>query len=630
MDAQMGATFGNTRGFGGMNQNGFNNKKAGGDFDESFDRDSVVDFGFNNDLAADFNYGNNAFNQTIKKNQVNQQNKKGGKIGHMNGPPIKSSISDIVDKNEREAVFQNSMRPGGLFGNMHQLPGQSMTPFLVSPGGPMESMQRSALFNIGSGMGSPIQSPPKGPADTFKKFMPRSEKEKFKKQIIDEIRDFVYVPKKFFCKKHKQTEVEYCCAINETFFCKLCLPTHQGHDDLVLSEICDQIQQDVIKLKHTYKAKKEFMINKLDNHQKKIENIFKIYYETLDECRNMILGQEYSLRKNMDYFEKTIVELMRDIKNYNYIEFYHEKEDLQQKIKNIKNSLKQFNVYMPKYALQIEDMSLATNQIKVDLKERITSFIRETNHQLALDNYDYVVNIQQNEAIAKIYKQLGPFDFYMEKIDEDLLENKTLVNKFDQRKSGTIFRGEINNISGKPDGRGIKIFQNGSIYEGYFADGHTHGFGRGVTSRGEVFQGQFKFDQMEGLGFFQWPDGRMYEGEWKLGRRNGKGKYFWPNGQVYEGDFKDNECNGNGILHYTDGKRLEGIWRNGKKHGKAAYVWPNGAKYNVFYIDGKKQGEGMLEGTDVSLEQLKDNYRSLAKKSLAGRSLLSSKQQFNY
>jgi len=77
----------------------------------------------------------------------------------------------------------------------------------------------------------------------------------------------------------------------------------------------------------------------------------------------------------------------------------------------------------------------------------------------------------------------------MEKIDDDMLENKTLSMKFDQRKTGTLFRGEINNISGKPDGRGIKIFQNGSIYEGYFADGHTHGFGRGVTSRGEVYQG---------------------------------------------------------------------------------------------------------------------------------------------
>ena len=76
-------------------------------------------------------------------------------------------------------------------------------------------------------------------------------------------------------------------------------------------------------------------------------------------------------------------------------------------------------------------MSLATNQIKVDLKERISSFIRDTNHQFSLDNYDYVVNIQANESISKIYKQLGPFDFYMEKIDDEMQENKTLSMKFD-------------------------------------------------------------------------------------------------------------------------------------------------------------------------------------------------------
>jgi hypothetical protein len=61
------------------------------------------------------------------------------------------------------------------------------------------------------------------------------------------------------------------------------------------------------------------------------------------------------------------------------------------------------------------------------------------------------------------------------------------MDRFDKRKSGTQFRGEINQATGKADGKGIKIFANGSIYEGYFSEGQTHGFGRGVTSKGEVF-----------------------------------------------------------------------------------------------------------------------------------------------
>lgn len=52
------------------------------------------------------------------------------------------------------------------------------------------------------------------------------------------------------------------------------------------------------------------------------------------------------------------------------------------------------------------------NQIKVDIKERLNSFFTETDHSFALTNYEYVTKTQTNEAIAKIYKQLGPFDFY--------------------------------------------------------------------------------------------------------------------------------------------------------------------------------------------------------------------------
>jgi hypothetical protein len=105
---------------------------------------------------------------------------------------------------------------------------------------------------------------------------------------------------------------------------------------------------------------------------------------------------------------------------------------------------------------------------------------------------------------------MGPFDFYHnlgggEEMDLTATaggEPKTMNDRFDRRKSGAMFRGEINPASGKPDGKGIKVFPNGSIYEGYFTEGQCHGMGRGVTSKGEVFQGQFSYDQMDGYGYF--------------------------------------------------------------------------------------------------------------------------------
>lgn len=51
----------------------------------------------------------------------------------------------------------------------------------------------------------------------------------------------------------------------------------------------------------------------------------------------------------MDSFERQIVDLMGDVSKYNYIEFYHEQINIQKQIRLIRDDLKQFNMYMPKY-----------------------------------------------------------------------------------------------------------------------------------------------------------------------------------------------------------------------------------------------------------------------------------------
>ena len=45
-------------------------------------------------------------------------------------------------------------------------------------------------------------------------------------------------------------------------------------------------------------------------------------------------------------------------------------------------------------------------------------------------------------------------------------------------------------------------------------------------------------------------------------------------------------------------------------------------RYYVYYIEGKQQGEGNLDNAGVSLEQLKLDYASLAKKSMIGEKLV--------
>ena len=77
-----------------------------------------------------------------------------------------------------------------------------------------------------------------------------------------------------------------------------------------------------------YSKKKEALVSKLDRHQFKIENIFKIFYDTLDNMRNDMLKQEYEMRSKMDAFENKTKSLIGKLQTYSLVEFYHEQHTL--------------------------------------------------------------------------------------------------------------------------------------------------------------------------------------------------------------------------------------------------------------------------------------------------------------
>ena len=108
-------------------------------------------------------------------------------LGKANPPPqikFKSSISDIVDEKDKRELYMQSL--GG-----HELPGQSYAPFLQQS---MISFKndRSGIFGVGADSpdmtktgedlnAKTLRHIGGGPMDSFKKFMPRSEKKRQKK-----------------------------------------------------------------------------------------------------------------------------------------------------------------------------------------------------------------------------------------------------------------------------------------------------------------------------------------------------------------------------------------------------------------------------------------------------------------
>lgn len=77
----------------------------------------------------------------------------------------------------------------------------------------------------------------------------------------------------------------------------------------------------------------------MNSHQRGIEDIFKLYYDILDQIRSETLAQEYKLRKQMSNFEHLTRKVVGNMQKYSMIEFYHEQHELEQRLKELGNNL---------------------------------------------------------------------------------------------------------------------------------------------------------------------------------------------------------------------------------------------------------------------------------------------------
>lgn len=144
----------------------------------------------------------------------------------------------------------------------------------------------------------------------------------------------------------------------------------------------------------------------------------------------------------MDNFEGLTRKVINNIKKYSLIEFYHEENDLQKRIKQLNDSLEQFNVYLPNTCIVLQDPKKAVNDIKVDLRERLNGYIQKVDHSFGLKNFQYIIDNIKDERVKDVYRTLGPFDHFDNKSkDEDVGTSRIMRMDFDTRKSGAIYRG---------------------------------------------------------------------------------------------------------------------------------------------------------------------------------------------
>jgi len=78
-------------------------------------------------------------------------------------------------------------------------------------------------------------------------------------------------------------------------------------------------------------------------------------------------------------------------------------------------------------------------------------------------------------------------------------------------------------VEEKRHGRGVQIWSDGSIYEGYWRNDQANICGRLIHADGDAYEGEWYNDKAEGRGTYLHTDGAKYHGMWKHDKQHGQG-----------------------------------------------------------------------------------------------------------
>lgn len=147
----------------------------------------------------------------------------------------------------------------------------------------------------------------------------------------------------------------------------------------------------------------------------------------------------------MDELEDNLKVMLHRAKNYSIVEFFNERDNLNDMIEKITEKLDNMGTYLPCNRLKFDkDMSLddMIPQIQDSLEKLINKNFEDVDQEFAFENYKYIMEEVQNPNLKNIYKLLGPFDFshYNEKAER--AEEMGKVNDGNSEKSGALSEDE--------------------------------------------------------------------------------------------------------------------------------------------------------------------------------------------
>lgn len=164
------------------------------------------------------------------------------------------------------------------------------------------------------------------------------------------------------------------------------------------------------------------------------------------------------------------------------------------------------------------------------------------------------------------------------------------------------YSGTVNHM-GKPNGRGVMRFNDGSVYDGEWQNSVMVGEGVCTYPDGRTeYKGEWRNGNPDGHGCFIYSNGDRYDGSWKNGKMDGRGVYAFQNSEVYDGEWKQNKHHGDGKFTYKSGNIYDGQWRHGKREGNGIFKYANGDEFAGEYSDDRKDGLGVYRRANGELD----------------------------
>ena len=195
---------------------------------------------------------------------------------------------------------------------------------------------------------------------------------------------------------------------------------------------------------------------------------------------------------------------------------------------------------------------------------------------------------QQQQAQLQLQQQAIKFK-------EEYYENDDYRIAFYDEETGEVYEGGwMKGLNGgKRHGRGICVYNDGTMYEGQWQNGKCQGRGQLMTvNRQIIYTGEWIDGFMQGQGTYNFENGDRYIGDWKEGNRHGKGEYLLSNGCKYTGEWNNNKRHGKGLFVWADESYYEGSWENDNRNGQGLLHLTCGFVYDGYWLNGFMEGRG--------------------------------------